>query len=142
MADAPKRNAAGNTKVIGSDSSGNETNYVNASANLEQFVVDRLNNGGEDSVINVTAGTPVEIKVGASPRTERKLVLVQPDGKILFGFSNTTQSFRVFKNQIIRDGGQVMMVAIIHQKGETQFTPRLVYRCVPLLFLFFWKMVE
>ena len=102
MADAPKRNAAGNTKVIGSDSSGNETNYVNASANLEQFVVDRLNNGGEDSVINVTAGTPVEIKVGASPRTERKLVLVQPDGKILFGFSNTTQSFRVFKNQIIR----------------------------------------
>lgn len=99
MADLTELQSAQPVKVVGSNAAGAETNPVDASANREQFSVDRLNNGGVSATLAVTT-TPVEAKVGASALTERKVLSVQPlDGKIFWGYTNVSQPFELAKLQ-------------------------------------------
>lgn len=88
-------------KVIGSDSSGTETYPVKVSANNDIHSSDILTTTGVDGVIALTA-TPVELKVGVGVLSERKYVILEGlDNNIKWGFSNSTQSFDLFKNQIL-----------------------------------------
>jgi len=101
MADLNEIESSGSTKIAGSDNSGNESNYTGVSTNKEVFIRDTHDNGGLDAVIALTT-TPVEGKVGATPKAERKYVIMEAlDNNIVWGFSNTTQSFDLFKSQLI-----------------------------------------
>lgn len=91
MADLNDLQAAGSTKVVGSDSSGVETNYLNVTSNGDVNVVDGISGGGTQGLLSVpTANTPVEVKVGASRLSNRKLVTFQAvDADFYWGYSNT-----------------------------------------------------
>jgi len=101
MGDISDREAAQTTKLVGSESDGTETSPIGSSNNREIFIRDTHDNGGLDTVIALTT-TPVEGKVGGTPKTERKYVIMEAlDTNIIWGFSETTQSFDLFKSQLI-----------------------------------------
>ena len=100
MADLDGIEAAQSVKIIGSEADGTEETPIGSTALRELYTVEKLLDTGLDDEISITAGTPVEVKVGASRKADRKVVIIQPlDGKIKWGFSNTTQSFPLFKRQ-------------------------------------------
>jgi hypothetical protein len=77
------------------------TDTANVTATLDLQTDDRINTSGLDAVVALTV-TPVEAKVGASALVERKyLILEGLSINIKWGFSNTTQSFDLFKNQML-----------------------------------------
>lgn len=101
MADLSDINAAQAVKVVGSSSSGVEQTPVKSSANGDLGVGDVLDNGGLDTVLALTT-TPVEGKVGVSAKANRKYFIMEAlDNGVKWGFSNTTQSFDLFKSQLI-----------------------------------------
>lgn len=101
MADLSKKNASGNTRLVGADpTTGAETEWMVVSDNNEVRVADILDNGGEDDTLVLTT-TPTLMAVGGTNRAGRKILILQADGKFDWGFSNTTQNFVGFKNQYI-----------------------------------------
>lgn len=77
------------------------TNVAKVTAKLDLRTSDVLDNGGVDGIVALTTSA-VEIKVGASIRTDRKFVIVQgKSNNIVWGFSNTSQSFTVANGQIL-----------------------------------------
>jgi hypothetical protein len=93
------------TSIVGTDSNGIETNYVNATVNGDLGVVDGISGGGVFGNISLTtANTAYEVKVGASRLTNRKLItVVCIDADVYWGYSSsvtTTNGFPLFKNQI------------------------------------------
>ena len=102
MADATGINATEITRLTGSQADGTETNPVGSSANGELWIRDTLDNGGLDAVLNLPFNTPIEIKAGGSRKTLRKYVIIEAlTTGIKWGFSNSTQSFDIFKSQLI-----------------------------------------
>lgn len=102
MADLTEKQSAGNSKIVGADSLGNETEYAKVSTNQELAIRDTHDNGGLDTILNLDAITPVEGKVGALPKDERKYIIMEAlDTNVKWGFSNSTQSFDLFKSQLI-----------------------------------------
>lgn len=80
----------------------NEVDCASVSPNNDLGTSDILDHGGLDAVLNLTAGVPQELKVGASKKLNRKYVVFEAlDTNIKWGFTNTTQSFDAFKNQLI-----------------------------------------
>ena len=74
---------------------------VGVNANKEFYIRDTHDNGGLDIIIPLTTA-PVEGKVGVSPKTLRKYVIMQAlSTNVVWGFSNVTQSFDLFKDQLI-----------------------------------------
>lgn len=77
MADLTDLQAAGSTKVVGSDTAGLETNAVGATVNGDLKVSDGVKQGGVYGNLNLpTANVPVEAKVGVSRLTNRKLLVI------------------------------------------------------------------
>jgi hypothetical protein len=102
MGDLSEKDSATNSKIVGADSSGNETDYVKVSTNQELAIRDTHDNGGLDTILNLDAITAVEGKVGALTKDERKYVIMEAlDTNVKWGFSNSTQSFDLFKSQLI-----------------------------------------
>lgn len=102
MADLTGIEAAQSIKVVGSDNTGAETTPVNSTVNGDLQTADILNNGGLDTVLSIATGVPQELKVGASRKTTRKYVIMEAlDTGIKWGFSSSTQSFDLFKSQVI-----------------------------------------
>jgi len=102
MADIEDIDAAQTVKVVGSDPTGVEETPVSSTPNGELKIADTHNNGGLDAVLNITSGTPLELKVGASRLANRKYVIFEAlDAGVKWGFSNSTQSFDVFKSQLL-----------------------------------------
>jgi len=71
--------------------------------------------------ISVTT-TPIELKVGASPLTDRQVVTIQPiDGEVYFGYSNTvssTNGTKIFKGQVYPlEAGELLPVWIVAGSG-------------------------
>jgi len=98
MSDLDELEISETVKIVGSDSSGTESHPVEASSNNELFVFDVANNGGEDAILSLTAGQEIELKVGASIRSERKYIQIQALGRgIRFGFSSGSYSFKALK---------------------------------------------
>lgn len=91
MADLTTLQAAETVKLVGSDSTGLETNPLAITANGDAAVVDGLSGGGLQGALSVpTAGTAVEVKVGVSRLTNRKLVTFQAtDADFFWGYANT-----------------------------------------------------
>jgi hypothetical protein len=101
MADLNDVNSAQAVKVIGSNSSGVETTPVKSSLNGELGTSDILDNGGLDTVLALTT-TAVEGKVAGAAKANRKYFIMEAlDNNVKWGFSNTTQSFDLFKSQLI-----------------------------------------
>lgn len=102
MGDATEINATEIVRITGSQADGTETNPVGSSGNGELWIRDTLDNGGLDTVLSLPANTPVEIKVGASRKTLRKYVIIEAlTTGVKWGFTNSTQSFDIFKRQLI-----------------------------------------
>ena len=77
------------------------TNTAKVDANLDLRTADVLDAGGVDAVVALTT-TAVELKVGASIRTNRKFLMLQGlSANIVWGLSNTTQSFKIANNQYV-----------------------------------------
>ena len=101
MGDIIDRESANAVKIVGSDTEGVETTPVGSSTSQEVFIRDTHDNGGLDAIIALTTA-PVEGKVGITRKLERKYVIMEAlDTNIVWGFSNTTQSFDLFKSQLI-----------------------------------------
>lgn len=71
--------------------------------------------------INVTT-SPAEVKVGASPLTERKVATVQPlDGDIYFGYDasvNSTTGTKIFQGQFFPfEAGEALPIYIVAASG-------------------------
>lgn len=71
------------------------------SPNRDLGTSDVLDAGGLDTILNLTT-TPVEGKVGVSAKANRKYFIMEAlTTNVKWGFSNTTQSFDLFKSQLI-----------------------------------------
>jgi hypothetical protein len=106
MADLTELQSAGTTKIVGSDSTGAETNAVNATPNGDLNVNDGLSVGGVTGNLNlVTSGTTYEAKVGGSRLTNRKSLIINAfDSDMFWGYANsvtTSTGFPIFKGQTI-----------------------------------------
>jgi hypothetical protein len=104
MADLSDIQAAESVKIIGSDSTGLETNPVNSSANGELNTSDISNNGGVNGAITVGTSA-VEAKVGASILSNRKAltILLTSNGKLYYGLTSgvtTANGTQIFKNSL------------------------------------------
>jgi hypothetical protein len=107
MADLTDIQAAQTIKLTGVNSSGSEDNYLKVSNNKEARANDSVNNGGLDAVLAVNT-TASEGKVGATKKVDRKYIWMMPitvptgvNAYLLWGFSNSTQSFKIFKDQLL-----------------------------------------
>lgn len=89
------------SKLVGSDSVGEEETPIGSTSDRELFIRDTHNNGGLDIIIALTT-TPSEGKVGLAPKANRKYVVFEAlDTGVTWGFSNSSQSFDLFKSQLI-----------------------------------------
>ncbi len=97
------------TKIIGEDG----VTGTGVNTNKELFIRDTDNGGGLDIIIALTT-TPKEGKVGGSPKINRKDIVMQAiDKNIVWGFSETTQNFKLFKDQL--------MIVPVGEKTEIWF---------------------
>jgi hypothetical protein len=98
MADLTDLQAAGSTKIVGSDATGTETNPVKATTLGEIQAVDVPNQTGLSGVVNLTT-TAVEGKVGGATMVNRKYIEMQAiSSNVKWGY-NTSCPFDLFKNQ-------------------------------------------
>lgn len=101
MADLTDIQAAGSVKIIGSDATGLEGVPVNSTLNGDLQADDTTRAGGSNATVTL-AGSAVEVKVGASRLTTRKYVIIMPSvNSVKWGFSVGSQTFDVFKNQLL-----------------------------------------
>ena len=101
MGDLTEIESSGSTKLVGSDLAGDETTPVGVSDKQELWIRDTHDNGGVDTILNLTTSA-TEGKVGGDRRVNRKYVIMEAlDKNIKWGFSNSTQSFDLFKKQLI-----------------------------------------
>lgn len=99
--DATDLQRADAVKIVGSKANGEEEAPIGSSNNRELFIRDTHDNGGLDTTINLTT-SPIEGKVGATRKLERKYVIMEAlTTGVKWGFSNTTQNFDLFKSQLI-----------------------------------------
>jgi len=104
MADLSDLQAAQTNKIVGSDTSGVETNAVKVSSNQDLGTSDVLDNGGLDKVVALTVTPKLGVVNvdGVTPKANRKYFIMEAlDTGIKWGFSATTQSFDLFKSQLI-----------------------------------------
>ena len=88
-------------RLVGSTAEGIEESPIGSSTDREVFIRDTHNNGGLDIVIPLTIA-PIEGKVELTRRINRKYVIMEAlDTNIVWGFTSTTQSFDLFKSQLI-----------------------------------------
>lgn len=104
MADLTDLQAAGSTKIVGSDTTGLETNAVGADSNGNLQVVDIINVSGQYRTQSVTTSA-AEALGAATILSNRKLLSITPtNGTVYWGFSNsvtTSNGTPIFKNQNI-----------------------------------------
>jgi len=107
MTDLTDLQAAQTIKIVGSDSTGTETNAVNSSANGELKTTDILDNSGVNGAISVGTSA-VEAKVGVSILANRKELIIfhNGTGRLYYGLSNavtTANGIEIFKKSIWSD---------------------------------------
>ena len=98
MADLTDLQAAQTVKVVGTDSSGVETNAVGATTLGDLQAADVPNQTGLSTTLNLTT-TAIEGKVGGTTMTNRKYIEMQAlSTNVKWGYT-TTCDFDLFKNQ-------------------------------------------
>lgn len=102
MADLDQLEAAEFVAVIGSDSTGNETNPVNATQKGEIRSAEMLRSGGNQASKSMIANTPIRAAVGASNLSGRKFLAVFAEtNKLFWGFTSgvtVSTGFPIEKN--------------------------------------------
>ena len=104
MADLTDLQAAQTVKLVGSDAAGVETNSAKVSNNQDLGTSDIMNNGGIDRSLPLTTAAKLGVVNvdGVTPLVNRKYFIMEGlDTGIKWGFSATTQSFDIFKSQVI-----------------------------------------
>jgi len=100
MADISDVQAAQSVKLIGSGPTGVESTPINSTSHGNILSYDVADGGGLDTTITITAGSVVELKVGAAVLPNRRYIQIQSRGRdVTWGYSALTQSFDAFKNQ-------------------------------------------
>ena len=105
MSDLTDIQAAGTTKIVGSDLSGIETAPISSSPNGEMDVSDICDNSGVNG--NIVVGlTSIEAKVGVSTLSNRKVLTVFHNGakNLYWGLSSgvtIANGTQIFKNQLV-----------------------------------------
>ena len=103
MADLTDIQAAGSTKIIGSDATGLETTPMAVSANGDAGVADGISGPGlQAGLTATTANVAVQLMVGASPLSNRKSVTCQPiSADFYWGYTNavTTSSGTLIRKE-------------------------------------------
>lgn len=103
MADLSELQATGMTKLIGSDSSGAETTPVKSSTNGDLGTSDLVDTAGIYGTI-VVGTSPIQVKVGASNQTSRKLVtLDNTSNTTIYWAYNNSVSTTAFAGRIFKD---------------------------------------
>lgn len=101
MGDLNSLQASDTIKIAGASSNGNETNFVNSTPSGDLQTVDIMNTAALSGVISLTT-TPVPLRIGGSNLVNRKYIILEAlSSAIVWGFSETSQPFNVFKNQFI-----------------------------------------
>lgn len=106
MADLDNLQSSQSVKIAGADSSGSETTFVDATANGDLQTADLINVGtGVQSSLTIGT-TAVEVKVGVSRLSNRKLVTLYNNSNVTvyWGYSGsvtTSSGTPIFKNQFI-----------------------------------------
>lgn len=94
MSDLTQLQATEVTRLTGSDSSGNETNPINSSANGEILSADVLNATVVQTTLSVTSSTIVAARVGGANLVTRKTIMIQAlTSGLAYGFSATSTPF-------------------------------------------------
>jgi len=120
MADLDEKDASGSSKIVGADSTGAETAYVNVTANGDLQTSDSLTGPGVQGTLTVGT-TAVELKVGGSVLADRKTAGLDNDSNsiLYWGYTNavtTSTGRRIFKNQNdaewdVSDGASIWLIA-------------------------------
>jgi hypothetical protein len=75
MADLTELQSSDTVKLVGADSTGNESNFANVTPTGELKIVDAISGSGAEGAITLGT-TAIEAKVGASALSNRKLLTV------------------------------------------------------------------
>lgn len=101
MGDLNSLQASDTVKIAGANTSGNETNFVNASSNGDMQTSDVLNTASTDGIISLTTSA-VPMRIGLSNLADRKyLILEAKTVNVVWGFSAGSQPFDIFKDQLL-----------------------------------------
>lgn len=101
MADLSDLQAAQATKIVGSDTSGVETNAAKVSPNQDLGTSDVLTTAAVTATLALTTAA-TEGKVGASALANRKYFIMEAlNTNVKWGFSSGSQPFDLFKSQLI-----------------------------------------
>jgi len=98
MADLDELHSSGSTKIAGSDATGNETNFVDATSLRDLQVADVPNQTGLNATLSLTT-TAQELKVGGSTMTNRKYVKFEALSNNVKWGDDTNCLFDAFKSQ-------------------------------------------
>jgi len=102
MGDLGEEQSSDTLKLIGSNQDGSETNFAGVSSTQEVYIRDTHDNGGLDTILTLDDVTPVEGMVSTAKKANRKYVIMEAlSTGVKWGFSNSTQSFDLFKSQLI-----------------------------------------
>jgi hypothetical protein len=90
MPDLTEQQSSQAVKLTGADATGVETNYVGATANLDQLVADRANTSGVYGSITV-GNSAVAIRVGGSNLSNRKSLVANNNSNaiIYWGYDSS-----------------------------------------------------
>jgi hypothetical protein len=105
MADLTELQSSQSVKIAGADSTGAETNFVNATANGDLKTADLITGAGVQGALSVGTSA-VEAKVGGSALANRKLLTIfnNSNSTIYFGRTSgvtTSNGTAIFKQQMI-----------------------------------------
>lgn len=91
MADLDERGASSSTKLVGADSSGNETNYVEVTTEGELKISSFANVDFQDAVKNITT-TETKASVGVNNLPNRKSLVIFNKGNrsVYYGTTGVT----------------------------------------------------
>lgn len=101
MADQSLLNSSQLVSLAICDNTGLEKAFVEGTTNGDAYTFDAVRVSAVDGVIALTT-TPTLLKVGVSELPNRRYFFLQAlNNGVVWGFSNTTQSFSAFKDQLI-----------------------------------------
>lgn len=125
MGDLPQNKAGAPVWITGAEECGDEQTPVNSTLNAELKVVDGIHHEAVHGTLTVGA-TPVELKVGATPLANRKVLLFQPDNRARWGTSNAITSssgFKLNKKQYVEiEASDSVSFWIVSQAGTIDVT--------------------
>lgn len=101
MPDLNEAQSSQSVKVVGATGTGSEANFAAVTPNNDFQTADILNNSAADTVVNLTTSASA-IRTGVANLANRKYVVLEAlSTNVKWGFSSGSQSFDLFKSQLI-----------------------------------------